>query len=533
MRLDCLKPTSKRREERWSSWVLSTLALVLLASETRVSCAGDTRRPNILWICADDHAAYVCGAYGNKNVRTPHIDALAAAGMRFDRAFCNSPVCTASRQSFLTGRYPRTIGVTQLATALPESEVTLAELLRDAGYDTAAIGKMHFNSDLKHGFETRIDLADHQKWLQAKGKEPIPADIETQPPWKPFGDPARVWLNSAVKPFALAAADMPGTYLADQAAQFLTRRGVSASDGREEARRPFFLMVSFYEPHSPFHFPVEYRGWHKLDEFAVPKVGPEDDWQIPAIFRDLSATEKQGITAAYCTSVEFLDSNVGRVLDALERSGEAGNTLVVYTGDHGYMLGQHGRFEKHCSYDPSIRAPLLMRYPGRAKPAKSTSALLEFIDIAPTVLEYCGVPQPQTMQGKSLVALLEGKTDRHRAAVFVEYSENEEAAVRTERWKFVYTTGKRERQDGYTTGRPLPGRTMRLFDLEHDPDEFTNVAGRPENAALVAEFTQQLSNHLRRTARRPERIPRTEDLLEQIDSLLKPDDVLRSERAAP
>src|SRR5439155_7932375 len=130
-----------------------------------------TPPPNILWIIADDHVPYVMGAYGNKQVRTPNLDKLASQGMRFDRAFCNSPVCTASRQSFLTGRYPRTIGVTQLATALPESETTLAELLKDAGYDTAAIGKMHFNSNLRHGFDTRIDLTEHQKWLQGKGKE--------------------------------------------------------------------------------------------------------------------------------------------------------------------------------------------------------------------------------------------------------------------------------------------------------------------------------------------------------------------------
>src|SRR5260221_9819161 len=122
-----------------------------------VQAADSPRRPNVLWICADDHAAYVCGAYGNRLVRTPHIDALATGGMRFDRAFCNSPVCTASRQSFLTGRYPRTIGVTQLQSALPENEVTLAELLKSNGYDTAAIGKMHFNSKLKHGFDLRLD----------------------------------------------------------------------------------------------------------------------------------------------------------------------------------------------------------------------------------------------------------------------------------------------------------------------------------------------------------------------------------------
>ena len=125
--------------------------------------AKESRRLNILWICADDHAAYVCGAYGNKIVRTPHLDQLARQGLRFDRAFCNAPVCTASRQSFLTGRYPRSLGVTQLQSALPPDAPTLATMLKAAGYDTASFGKMHFNSALKHGFDLRLDMPDHRK----------------------------------------------------------------------------------------------------------------------------------------------------------------------------------------------------------------------------------------------------------------------------------------------------------------------------------------------------------------------------------
>jgi choline-sulfatase len=445
--------------------------------------------------------------------------------MRFDRAFCNSPVCTASRQSFLTGRYPRTIGVTQLATALPDNEITLAEFLRDSGYDTAAIGKMHFNSTLRHGFNTHVDLAQHREWLQSKGKTPYPAGIETQPPWRPFHDPARVWLNSDCKPFAAFDADMPGTWFAGEAARFLAERARNRDDVKPQGMQPFFLMVSFYEPHSPFHFPVEYRGRHSPEEFKAPVAGSEDDWQIPAIFRDLSPDDKQGIAAAYHTSVEFLDKNVGVVLDSLTRSGLADDTLVIYTGDHGYMLGQHGRFEKHCSYDPAVRAPLLMRYPPKIKPRDHTLALVEFIDIVPTILDFCGVAIRPQIQGKSLIPVLEGRTARHRDEIFIEYSENEEAAVRTGRWKFIYTTGRRERQDGYATGRALPGRTIRLFDLENDPEELTNVASRPENAALVAEFTRKLADHLRRTARRPEHTLQTDDLTAAIDFALKPRDV--------
>src|SRR5438477_3626938 len=128
------------------------MAVAALVGASAAGAAEPARRPNVLWVCADDHAPYVCGAYGNPTVHTPNLDRLAAQGMRFDRAYCTAPVCTASRQSFLTGRYPRTLGVTLLGTALPAGEPTLATYLGDAGYDTAAIGKMHFNSPLRHGF---------------------------------------------------------------------------------------------------------------------------------------------------------------------------------------------------------------------------------------------------------------------------------------------------------------------------------------------------------------------------------------------
>jgi choline-sulfatase len=270
---------------------------------------------------------------------------------------------------------------------------------------------------------------------------------------------------------------------------------------------------------------LEYRGRVAPDSLTVPKVGPEDDDQIPAIFRDLTDAEKRGIAAAYYTSVEFLDKNVGRVLQGLAESGALENTLVIYTGDHGYMLGQHGRFEKHCCYDPAIRAPLIVRYPGHIAPGQSTSALVEFIDIAPTVLELAGLPAGTGMQGQSLVPLVTGKTGQHRERVYIEYSENEEAAIRTPRWKFLYGTGRRERQDGYATGKPLPGRTVRLFDLDRDPDEMTNLADRPEHAQLVAELTADLAAHLRRTARQPELIPQTEDVHAVLEHCLQPRDV--------
>jgi choline-sulfatase len=491
------------------------MAAALVAMTASFASAETPRRPNVLWICADDHAPYVCGAYGNKIVRTPNLDHLASEGVRFDRAYCNSPVCTASRQSFLCGRYPRSLGVTLLQTPLPEGEQTLATLLRAAGYDTAAIGKMHFNSNLTHGFDLRIDLPQHARQMKEHPPKPLPPDIEIQPPWHPFRDPARVWLNSACRPFGARDEDMAGTFLARQAARYL----------QERRDKPFFLMVSFYESHSPFRFPIEYRGKYKPEQFTVPKIGPEDDTQIPAVFRDLTDRAKQGIIAAYHTSTEFMDKNVGLVLDTLKRSGRAADTLVIYTGDHGYMLGQHGRFEKHCCYEPAVRSPLLVRWPEHIKAGQSTKALVEFLDIAPTVLDFCRVPVPASMQGKSLAPMLRGETKQHRDHVVVEYAENEEAMIRTERWKFIYCTGKRARQDGYATGRPLPGRTIRLYDEENDPEEMTNLAGKAEHAHHVADFTAQLAEHMKRTARQPELIPKESDVHTVLEFCLQPRDV--------
>ena len=266
-------------------------------------------------------------------------------------------------------------------------------------------------------------------------------------------------------------------------------------------------MVSFYEPHSPFHFPIEYADRHQPASMRVPEVHQQDVEQIPACFRDLTPAQKQGIIAAYYTSVEFLDANVGRVLDALSASGHADDTLVIYTGDHGYMLGQHGRFEKHCFFEPAVR-----RSPGDAANrtgarGATSPALVELIDIVPTVLELCGQPVPETVQGRSLAGLLNGMTDVHRDCVFGEYAENEEAMIRTDRWKLVYSTGRRERRDGYTTGRPVPGKTAHLFDELNDPEELTNLAGDAEHAAIIEELANRLAAHMRAIQRRPVDLP--------------------------
>ena len=477
--------------------------------------------PNVLWLISDDHAAYVTGCYGNSVVRTPQLDRLAASGMRFDRAYCNSPVCSASRAAFITGMYPRTVGVTELRTPLPASAVTLGEVLKDAGYDTAWYGKTHFNSGLKHGFDVLLGVGDWRRWLKQRGQRVDDTSPGVLPPWKPFRDPARLWINGVYLPFGLEDELMWDTWFAGQGAAFMA----------EHRDRPWCCVVSLTTPHSPFRFPLEYRDRHEPSQFEVPEVGPEDDGQIPAVFRDLTDAEKQKVQAAYYTSTEFTDKNMGIVLDALEKSGQAEDTIVVYIGDHGYMLGQHGRFEKHCSYEPAIRSPLLIRYPQRVDAGRATSALVEFIDIVPTILDLCGLATPKAVQGRSLVPLLEGKTDVHRQQVFVEYAWADECMVRDDRWKLVYIRGQRRRPDGYDPGDdyPLPGPTLRLFDTVNDPGELTNLASRPKHQERVARYLSLLVEHLKKTSRLPDQIPKTEDPMAILDYCAQPHDLTREE----
>jgi len=488
---------------RWMAafWILGVLPLAQEAPRGKV---------NVLVICADDHAAAVLGAYGNAKVRTPNLDRLASQGMRFDRAFANMPLCTPSRHSFITGRYPRTIGVTCLDTPFPDRERTLAELLKSAGYDTCAIGKMQFNTPLTHGFDRLVYSPEYQEFIRRKGRQPVPKDLDVLPPWKSFAEPA-IWLNSRYRPFGAADADMVGTFFAREAGRYLEAR-------KEE--RPFFLMVSFNEPHSPYRFPIEYRQRHQPATFTVPKAGAEDDEGLPAAFRGMADQDKQGILASYYTSVEFMDKNVGLVLDALERSGRANDTLVVYLSDHGLFLGQHGWFEKHALYEPAVRTPLIVRCPGRVRPGQATGALVELVDLVPTVLEFGGVDVPGNVQGRSLVGLLEGRVAAHRSRVFVEYALNEEAMVRTDRWKLIYTLGRKERQDGFTTGRPPQGRRVRLYDLQNDPEETTDLSSKPDQAERVAELTAALAEHLKKTARQPELLPADGDVSRLLEACL-------------
>jgi choline-sulfatase len=469
------------------------------------------RAPNLLILLGDDHAAWTLGIDGDRRQATPRLDALARQGVWFSRAYCNSPVCTPSRQSLITGRLPHAVGVTRLMTRLPDSALTLGDWLSDLGYETAAYGKMHFNDSSNHGFAERLDTRD---WLEHLKAHP-PEGGDHRRPWRPFRDPAAVWLNAARRSYGLPEESMETTYYADRAVEFLKRRH----------DRPFALIVSSYDPHSPYKFPREWEGRYRPEQFDAPQVSPSDRREQPRVFHALTPDDLRGIQAAYFTSLSFMDHQMGRVLDALDDSGHAADTLVVYASDNGYLLGQHGRVEKHCFYEQAVRIPLILRWAGQLPRGRRIGEMVEMVDVMPTLLTLLGLPVPPDLHGKDMTPLIRSKPGSSgRDVVFSEYLENEEAMVRSDRYKLIVGTGRRLRQDGYQTDHPLTGPSERLYDLKADPDETTDVADRPDLAGVKAELLRRLYERLVATRAGLEPIPPGLSQIEAIHWCLVPPD---------
>jgi choline-sulfatase len=450
----------------WSRYLLLMSLVGTLAGWAHAAgpTSSRTRSPSILILVGDDHAAGTMGIDGDPRRATPHLDRLAHQGVRFSRAFCNAPLCTPSRQSFITGRYPHAVGVTELLTPLPDSAVTLGDWLSGLGYATGAIGKMHFNSPAHHGFRERLDTED---WFDALIHGRLGAANPVRP-FRPFVDPVRVWLNADNRDSGEPESAMEATYFADQAAAFFDRH-------RDE---PFLLVVGFHEPHSPFTFPQEFAGRYSPADFTVPPMTGRDRREQPRIFHELSPADVRGIQAAYFHSLAYMDHEAGRILDALDASGLADDTIVVYLGDNGYLLGQHGRFEKNVLYEPAVRVPLLVRWPGHLPAGRAVPDMVELVDLVPTLLDLAGQPSPPDLHGRSLVALLKGDPGaRGRETVFSEYLPSGEAMIRSDRYKLIVGSG-RKTSDPFHSAHDPTGPYERLFDLAADPGETTDLSAR-------------------------------------------------------
>ena len=450
-------------------FIASSLLILLITGCSRPEENPEKPLKNVIVIIGDDHADHALGALGNKLIHTPNLDRLAGEGILFSNAFANSPLCSASRQSLLTGKYPHATGVTLLTTSFPGDQETVADHLKKYGFVSAIIGKNHFNNQLNHGFDVKIERKDYFQYLEANPPRPVPDSVSIRPPWKPFQDPARIWLNSEALPSGYHDEDDIGTWYASKAVEFI----------RENRDNRFCLWLGFHEPHSPFNFPVEYAETYDPEKMPLPEGTPEDDEFIPVVFRDLTDQEKKGIISAYYTSVEYLDKNVGLVLDGLEAEGLSGETLVIYLGDHGYLLNHHKRFEKHMMWEEAVKAPLIIKAGNRKGRVYPEASLVEFIDVAPTIMDFLGIHPLPSAQGRSLRPYFDTEIPISKEIVFSEFLADDKAMVRTRNWKYIYTSGRHDLAQGYETGNPPTGMRHRLYYLRDDPHETTDVSDVP------------------------------------------------------
>lgn len=401
-------------------------------------------QPNILWICTDQQRFDSLRCYGNKKIDTPNIDRLAEEGVLFENAYCQSPVCSPSRASFLTGRYPRTCGVRQNGQRIPETERLISRIYADHGYTCGLAGKLHIgpcHPSVSPAFEPRTDdgyhvfhwshhpdfygkkesnwpLNEYNIWLTEQGAEYNRVPYQNSP-YVYTGMPEELHQSR---------------WCADKTISF-----INAHRGYDN---PWFFSLNFYDPHHDFDPPVEllhkylqrleredlpeYEDGELLDKSCLQFADHDGAYGTPGFFRfdEMSAGDHLQVKAAYYAMVELVDREVGRVIAALKASGQYENTVILFHSDHGEMLGDHGIYLKGpYFYDPLVKVPLIISCPARLLTGTRRSALTELVDIAPTLLELSGIGNVPGMQGRSFDGLLTSPdaADQHRNMVYSEY----------------------------------------------------------------------------------------------------------------
>lgn len=471
-----------------------TLALALLWLLGSAAWAAEPQRPNVLFLISDD-LNNMLGCYGDPQAKTPHIDRLAERGVRFERAYCSFPLCGPGRNSLLTGLYPNSTGIlanAQIFRQTIPSQVSLPQAFRQSGYFAARIGKLyHYNVPNSVGTNGHDDPGSWELELNPAGVDRLEEEPHT---------------------FSLTPGNFGGTlswYASPKGDQHHTD-GLMAENAEWVLERcakrkdqPFFLAVGFFRPHTPYVSPQSYFDLYPQHEMPVVAGVKEDQADIPPAGLASYKKEQDKLTddlrrqcrQAYYASISFMDAQVGRVVDALDRLGLAENTIIVFTSDHGYHMGEHGLWQKQSLFEESSRVPLLIVAPRQAKGAVAKSPV-SHVDLFPTLAELCGVESPDNLQGQDLSPLLKDPTAagrgwaltqvvrggiRRRGASpaggdggkgFFGYS------LRTPRWRYT------EWDEG--------GRGRELYDHDADGRELTNLANEPAHAQTVKELSQQL-----------------------------------------
>jgi len=408
--------------------------------------AAAASRPNILLIFSDDHAKHSISCYGNKDIKTPGLDRLANEGMRFDHALTPNSFCTPSRAVALTGKYSHKNGVTHLNQPFDGSQQTFPKLLQAAGYETSIFGKWHLLS--------RPTGFDHFCVMKNQGQPVNPRLFEPQHKWVVWdqGRNNKESLHSGGR----VVQGFNNDVVTDEALEWLKEK--------REPNKPFCMLLHPKPPHEPYKpAPPKYK------DFLKDVTIPEPATHIKSYYR----------------LVKNVDDNVARVLAYLDESGLAENTLVIYTSDQGFSLGEHGFYNKQWMYENSLHQPLLVRYPGVIKAGTVHSSMVNHVDLAPTLLDFVGLPIPDDMQGYSLKPILEGKAEKVRDASYYHFYEHgkrlpEMIGVRTERYKLIHYPG-------------MEGTYQwELFDLQNDPDEMKNQYGNPEYKEIKERMLKDL-----------------------------------------
>lgn len=444
-------------------------------------------RPNILWICTDQQRWDTIHALGNEHIRTPNIDRLVTEGVAFTHAYCQSPICTPSRASFLTGMYPSSIhacgnGNEHWAEAAP----LVTKLLKDAGYDCGLAGKLHLA-----GAAGRVEPRPQDDGYRVFHWSHDPQD--RYPAEHAYAD----WLRQQGYDLAELNKDMTQlppylhqtTWATDRAIEFLEAERVS----------PWLMSVNVFDPHAPFDPPQAYMAKMSSRPLPAPLFQESDlaaqqklagiDFQEAA---DPRTPEMARTVAAYYAMIELIDDNIGRLVDALERTGQRQQTLIIFMSDHGEMLGDHGLLLKGCRfYEGLVRVPLIFSWPGTIAQGVVSEALVELTDVAPTLLELAAEPIRKRMQGRSLVPLLRNTAaaGAHRDFVRCEYYRALNPDAPGRRWQGSYATMLRTARyklvvyHGHTHGE--------LFDLAADPHEFHNLWDDPAHATTRFELLKQ------------------------------------------
>jgi arylsulfatase A-like enzyme len=460
-------------------------------------------KPNILFIMADEFRLDCLGANGNGIIKTPNLDKLAAGGANFSNVFVQAPVCVPSRISYFTGRYPHSHKNRVNYTPCDAREVMMQRILKDAGYRTGSVGKLHFHpATAEHARTTGFDqvyiddgvamtdpYSDYVRWRKAHDPNPEPKYLLAAKDIKPGKNPYRG---------VIAHEFTPTFWTGMQTVKML--RDFCASP------QPFFIFSSFFKPHMPFTVPVPYDTMYDDVEIPLPKMPTLEDIQrlplpVQKQFQQqdrayaMDRQRLQWIYRSYYASVSMVDREVGLILHELARSGRAENTIVVFTTDHGDQLAEHGTIGKNVFFESSVHIPMLIRFPNRIGPSKHEQ-LLEQIDLLPTILDLCGAQTSGNVQGRSFAPVLMSNAERYvpREMVFAEnvipsvvglsshsYTPGkgvdgiihpDAKMVRTRRWKLNY----------------YPTCGGELYDLVNDPGETRNLWADPASAGVVREL---------------------------------------------